>query len=162
MKLIKITFTKTNTEIDAAFDSMSELVSTMYKEFLHTINYSEYVRDNVAYLYTAIDDADLYKLTGILDQFAGGYAVEDITTEALYGDIDTKQFEVQSENGGLPSNAVSVVVESFIDANLTTDVVLEKILDLGSESLSDKDIEVLENGEVLNPVLPFKFIVSGE
>lgn len=162
MKLIKITFTKTNTEIDAAFDSMSELVSTIYKEFLHTINYSEYVRDNVAYLYTAIDDADLYKLTGILDQFAGGYAVEDITTEALYGDIDTKQFEVQSENGGLPSNAVSVVVESFIDANLTTDVVLEKILDLGSESLSDKDIEVLENGEVLNPVLPFKFIVSGE
>ncbi len=162
MKLIKITFAKTNTEIDAAFDSMSELVSNMYKEFLHTINYSEYVRDNVAYLYTAIDDADLYKLTGILDQFAGGYVVDDLTTEALYGDIDTKQFEVQSENGGLPSNAVSVVVESFIDANLTTDVVLEKILDLGSESLSDKDIEVLENGEVLNPVLPFKFIVSGE
>ena len=159
MKLIKITFKSKASEIDAEFESLPETIQNIYNQFFHNINYSEFTKDDISYIYTSIDSSDFVRLLNILDNFSGEYLVEDISKEALYGKINTNQFEVVSQTGGVPSNAVSMVINSFIDNNLNTDIVLEKITDLGRESLVDKDIEVLENGEVLEPVLPFKFIV---
>jgi len=68
---------------------------------------------------------------------------EDITKDALYGKIDTTPY-VEGK-GGIEYNLVEYYLENFIDSNLDIDTVLEKISELGKESLNKKDMLVLKN-----------------
>lgn len=134
MKFIKITSKHTKEQLNALMSNMSntelDVIESLYSKFQY-VEFTDEVGNEC--MYAVIQEKYIVELFDVYVNFSVNFVYEDMTKEALYSSIITNDADVIS------------MLESYIDANLDVDVVLDKILDLGRESLTDKDILVLSN-----------------
>ena len=83
------------------------------------------------------------QLLTFLSDISVEFTYTDLTKDILFGSLTTTRdlcFESEEEEIKFLN-----MIENFINDNLSVDIVLDKILEFGSESLTNRDILVLEN-----------------
>lgn len=132
MKFIKITTKHTDEQLRELMSKLSiseiDFIEKTYDKF----NYVEFINEiGNKCMFASIDSSHITDLLSTYVSLSLDFIYEDLTKEALYNNIPTDNADVLA------------MLESYIDDNLDADTVLDKILELGKESLTDKDILVL-------------------
>jgi hypothetical protein len=136
-KFIKITTKHTKEELAAFVANMSaselDNLSVAYDKF----DYVEFDNeDGFECMFAVINEAHISELLDMYVALSVNFSYEDLTKEALYSSLDTSTYNTHIDD-------INKLIEAFIDSNLDVDTVLDKMLDLGKESLNDKDMLVL-------------------
>ena len=138
MKFIKVETKHTRQDINNIVSKLEnvevEILTKLYSTFKH-IEYK--TKEGFVGMYAAIDDESIEKLFAEYIKSSIGFSYEDLTKSILYGNVP----EMEDDNEQLNLNYIA---KQFVEENLITDVVLEKILESGLESLSEFDKKVLE------------------
>ena len=138
MKFVKVTTKHTDEEIDniiAQLDEVSfELMLSLYESFKYVEVHNE---DKHSVMYAAIEERQLEKLMLHFIRQGVDFLYEDITKSVLYGYIP----ELENEE---KASTLKTIIDVFVDENLDTDTVLDKISEIGYHKLSERDKKVLQ------------------
>jgi len=97
-----------------------------------------------------VDEKELEEFKKILtkiEEFYGGYSIyENITEEVLFDTFDCKIF-------GYAEDHLVCIFHDYRKNNLTKDILLDKILKYGKDSLTENDILFLDDKEMIFPFL---------
>jgi len=137
MKFIKLTTNHTAVELSTMLNTLSkyeiDAISDLYRKF----DDIEFVDANgFVGMFAAIHSNHITDLLDVYVKLGVNFKYQDITKEALYNTIDTTEFKHIKDE-------LSLCVSTFITDNLDIDTVLEKITDLGKQSLTKTDLLVL-------------------
>lgn len=138
MKFVKLTtnYTKEEEEdINNLVDDFSmQNLEKLYSTFEHVKFYS---KEQTASLYAIVDDKTIEALFSEYIKFNTIVKYEDMSKSVLFGhipDIEGKYSKIELEN----------MINSFIENNLSVDVVLDKMNEVGLSKLSERDMKILE------------------
>lgn len=138
MKFVKVTTKHTDEEIDnmiAQLDTVSfELMLSLYESFKYIEVHNE---DKHSVMYAEIEEKQLEKLMLHFLRQGVDFLYEDITKSILYGEVPKLEKEEDVTK-------LKAIIDVFVDENLDTDVVLDKISEIGYNQLTERDIRVLQ------------------
>ena len=137
MKFIKITVNNTNEEVDAIlsdFDSTS--LGFVGKLYLNVKHIEFDLEDGRGMMYAEMEERQVNKLLSIYVKYGVDFSYEDITKFVLFGNIPPVNEEKCEE--------LKALIKLFIEDNLDTDTVLEKISEVGYHKLTECDFKVLQ------------------
>lgn len=136
MKFIKITVKNTEAEIDniiSEFDSISfEFIKNLY-EMQKYIEFD--LEDGRNVMYVEISESKASQLLSIYVKYGVDFSYEDITKFVLFGNVPFVNEEKCED--------LKALIKIFIEDNLDTDTVLDKINEMGINSISEQDKKVL-------------------
>lgn len=140
MKFIKVITKHTSEELDIilnGLDSFSfEFMLSLYESFRY-VEIDLPNGHNV--LFAAIEDNQIEKLMSEFVKNEIDFTYEDITKLILYG--ETLKIEDEEK-----LKTLNIIIDEFIENNLDTDFVLEKLHELKDvKYLNQRDLKVLEN-----------------
>ena len=138
MKFVKVITKHTDEEIDnmiAQLDEVSfELMLSLYESFKYVEVHNE---DKHSVMYAEIQEKQLEKLMLHFLRQGVDFSYEDITKSVLYGYVP--KLEKEEDNAKLKA-----IIDVFVDENLDTDTVLDKISEIGLNNLTERDKKVLQ------------------
>jgi hypothetical protein len=136
MKFIKITINHTEQEVGniiSEFDSVSlNFIEELYSNQKH-IEFD--LEDGRGVMYAEMEENQVSKLLSIYVKYGLDFSYEDITKSVLFGNVPFVNEEKCEE--------LKALIKIFIEDNLDTDTVLDKISEMGIESISEQDKKVL-------------------
>jgi hypothetical protein len=139
MKFIKVITAHTQEEVDSLVAEFDEITFDRIFKLYTSFNYVEFNNESgKTAMYAAIEEGQIKQLFSEFVKQEIQFSYEDITKQVLFGTIPTL------ENEELNNNLQSIA-SMFIDDNLDTNVVLDKISELGMASISERDKKVLES-----------------
>ena len=150
MKLVLINTKHTPTELENIISAQKPQYVAFLKSLYKTFDYVEFVTDDnhvqmIAFLSQDALDSLLIQYNKLKIDFEG----KDLIKKILKGDMQT--FEFPSMYSEFPEELVELnakffaLYTSFLQHNITVDVVLDKINQYGIESLTDFDKQFLAN-----------------
>ena len=92
-------------------------------------------------MFCYIHDNYIPELFQLFIDLSIGFTYKDITKDVLYGNIPTEDVYFNSDVDEAEFNDM---VDMFINDHLDIDIVLDKVLEFGKESLTERDILILE------------------
>jgi len=149
-KVIKITTQHTIEDLADIFDELCDIEQTILVDLEQSLEDSvDFCYNGKTYDYdignslsiSVFSEEELKNTLGYYDLCNLSYTYEDITEEVLFDQHDAKQY------GDLYYD-VRNLFDRFIHKNLTQDMVLDKILLYGIDSLSVKDKSILDGKEI--------------
>jgi hypothetical protein len=144
MKFYRIETDHTQLEIDKIIFkftlSESEEIDKIFKN-LNVVEFTDERRKES--LFAVLNETDLEKIKNIYIKYHINYSVTDLTKEVLF-DIP---FNVRYKDSYMRNVSLKIrkMIKDYKKNWTTTDVVLDKILELGIESLTDFDYSVLKS-----------------
>ena len=136
MKFIKIINNHTEQEVDdiiSNFDSVSlNFIGELYLNQKH-IEFN--LEDGRGVMYAELEESQVNKLLSIYVKYGLDFSYEDITKSVLFGNVPFVNEEKCED--------LKAIIKIFIEDNLDTDTVLDKISEMGIESISEQDKKVL-------------------
>lgn len=139
MKFVNITTLHTSDSLDLIASELPEATINKLTKFYNTFNHIEYTLENgdVA-MFAIIDTQTLVEITSEYIKCGVSFSTVDLTKEILFGYAPSiNNLEKQSE--------LNQLVKDFIEDNLNMDIVLDKIIDKGIESLTEYDKLILQS-----------------
>ncbi len=138
MKFIKVETKRTRKDINDIISKLENVEIEILTNFYSTFNHLEYTTKNgFVGMFAIIDNDSIEYLFAEYVKAGIGFSYEDLTQTVLFGNIPEIEDEQEQPN-------LSFLAKHFVEENLNTDAVLEKINYSGIESLSEYDIKVLE------------------
>ena len=138
MKFIKITTRHTREELDKVVDGLDKVYKKILIDLYSEFNHLEYnTKDGFVAMYASIDDRKLVKLFECFTKNSLDFSYEDITKNVLFGNIPRIDQEHEEPN-------LKCLIDEFVADNLDTNTVLDKISEMGFNSLTEQDLKVLE------------------
>lgn len=138
MRFIKIVTKHTKEEIDSIFSNFTDISKQLMEEFYSTFRYNNFIdADGLVNMYAIIDSKGIEKLLKVYTDNYISFSYTDLTKQVLYGQVKSEGFIYDS--------FVNDFIDSFINENLSVDIILDKISELGKDSLSQKDLKILQN-----------------
>jgi len=138
MKFIKVITEHTQEEMDGLVSEFDEITFDRLLNLYNSFNYVEfYTEEGKTAMYASLNVRQIEQLFSEFIKHEVKFSFEDITKQVLFGTIP--KIENEEKN-----NCLEAIVNMFIDENLDTDVVLDKINELGITSISERDKKVLE------------------
>jgi len=136
MKFIKITINHTEQEVDniiSEFDSVSlDFIGELYLKQKH-IEFN--LEDGRGIMYAEMEESQVNKLLSIYVKYGVDFSYEDITKSVLFGNVPFVNEEKCED--------LKALIQIFIEENLDTNTVLDKISEMGIDSISEQDKKVL-------------------
>ena|ERR1035437_755040 len=136
MKFIKLTTYNTEEEIDniiSEFDSMALSFMTKIYEMQKHISFD--TEENITVMYAEMEDTQVNEFLSIHVKYGVKFSYEDITKSILFGNVPVINEEKIEE--------LKALINLFIEENLNSDIVLDKINEMGVEFISEQDKKVL-------------------
>ena len=140
-KFIKIETNLKDSDIDNYNLSNSDRNKMI--DIFSKFDYVEFKREDFNCFFCAVHINYIPQLLTFLSDISVEFTYNDLSKDILFGILtNTKDlcFESEQEEVKLKN-----MIDNFINDNLTVDIVLDKILELGKNCLTSKDIQVLEN-----------------
>ena len=138
MKFIKIVTNHTKEEIDAIFSKFSSIDKQLMEDFYSTFKHNNFIDSNDSIsMYAVIDSSGVDKLLKVYTDNSISFTYTDLTKQVLYGQVKSTGFIFDS--------FINDFINDFIDKNITVDIILEKITELGKDSLNEKDLSILKS-----------------
>ena|ERR1035437_3499760 len=148
IRFIKITTLYTEAEMDAIVHAMSDAEAEAIVKLYAKFNIVEFVNElGYQCMFVAIHENYITELLETYTKYSVSFTYEDMTKEALYGMFDITKVGISDGSVSIHDTICSLkdLLENFIESNLEPDMVLDKITELGINSLSEKDKRVLES-----------------
>lgn len=131
-KFIKITTNHTDLELREMASSLSSDEVDAIEIFQDNFKCVEFADESgFQCMYIMIDEKHITELLSFYVRLSVNFSFEDISKDVLFGKVPTVDDELVE------------LTNTFIDNNLDIDMVLDKILEMGKESLNEKDLFVL-------------------
>lgn len=143
MKFVNVITHSTQSEIDEILYSMSLQDAQQIEKIYSMFDFVEYTSKNgFECMFCIVDENDLSELSKSYNKFNIKYEFIDLTKSVFY---DNK-FPINFKNqyGLTVKSKVSKLIEKFKTEFITSDIILDKILEKGIESLTDFDKSILE------------------
>lgn len=142
MKLIKVTTTHTQDEIDDIVNNVNKYHIDILKNLYSKFNYVEFLNENnFVSMFCVVDDNIMDKLRDSYISFSISFKFEDLTKDALLcNKIKTDFLEHHID----VSDMINNLINSFYLDNITVDNILDKINIKGVKSINDVDKIILE------------------
>ena len=140
-KFIKIETNLKDSDIDNYNLSNSDRNKMI--DIFSKFDYVEFKREDFNCFFCVVHINYITQLLTFLSGISVEFTYTDLSKDILFGILtNTKDlcFESEQEEVKLKN-----MIDNFINDNLTVDIVLDKILELGKNCLTSKDIQVLEN-----------------
>lgn len=143
MKFVNVITHSTQSEIDEILYSMSLQDAQQIEKIYSMFDFVEYTsKSGFECMFCIVDENDLSELSKSYNKFNIKYEFNDLTKSVFY---DNK-FPINFKNqyGLTVKSKVSKLIEKFKTEFITSDIILDKILEKGIESLTDFDKSILE------------------
>ena len=139
MKFIKVTTEHTQEELDGLVSELDKITFDRLLALYDSFSYIEYYNENnKSAMYAALNDNQIKQLFSEFMKQEVKFSYEDITKQVLFGNLPVlKNRELNKDLQG--------ILDLFIDENLDTDIVLDKINEMGINSISKRDKRVLNS-----------------
>lgn len=138
MKFVHIITNHTQEEVDLIFTNFSSIGKELVEELYTKFKYNNFIDSNGKInMYAAIDSNSMEKLAKVYVENGVDFTYVDLTKQVLYGQLRS--------NGFIYDSFINEFIDNFIDRNINVDIVLEKITELGKDSLNEKDLSILKN-----------------
>lgn len=138
MKYLKITSKLTFEQLDQQSEVNLSKFELELAEELKKLYSFEYIQTcNNFGMIVCIHDNYLDKLVKLLTKIDQDIFIEDLTKVVLFGQLNIDALI------GNEYSLIKYYTEQFISENLTIDIVLDKILEFGKESLNNRDLSLL-------------------
>lgn len=138
-KFIQIKTNVKDTESFNISDSNVDRMKKIYSKF----EFTEFMdKDGYSNMFCVIHENYITQLFQFLSELTIEFTYKDLTKDVLFGffpNVEDLHFESEEELA-----SYNYLINEFLDANLDVDTVLDKILEHGKSSLTDKDISVLQ------------------
>ena len=144
MKFVNVITHSTQSEIDEILYSMSLDDAKQIEKIYSMFDFVEYTSKNgFECMFCIVDENDLLALSKSYNKFDIKHDFFDLTKSVFY---DNK-FPINFKNqyGLTVKSKVSKLIEKFKIEFTTSDIILDKILEKGIDSLTDFDKSVLES-----------------
>ena len=142
MRLINITTSHTNEDIDDILYTLSESEIHKIKTIYDKIRFVEYVKDNFNCMFCIVNDYDIDDLSKLYNTLSVKFKMEDITKKViLCDDVNTSYL---SDGGFDVSKEIDNLIKDFYKDNVTTDDILDKINLKGIKSITKVDKLILK------------------
>lgn len=140
MKYLKITSKLTFEQLDQQSEVNLSKFELELAEELKKLYSFEYIQTCTNFgMIVCISDNYLDKLVKLLNKIDKNIFIEDLTKIVLFGQLDINVLI------GTEYSLIKYYTEQFINENLTIDIVLDKILEYGKESLTNRDLILLKS-----------------
>jgi len=141
MRLINVTTSHTNENIDDILYSLSESEIHKIKIIYDKIRFVEYVDNNFNCMFCIVNDYDLGDLSNLYKTLSINFKIKDLTKSVLLcDDIKTSYL---SERGFDVSKEINELIKDFYKENVTADDILDKINLKGIKSITKVDKLIL-------------------
>jgi hypothetical protein len=144
MKFYRVYTDHNEEEIEKSIDLISEFEFEKVRLIYRRNEFIEFIDEigNVG-MFIIIDDWDKEELAKLFRKCKLSFKFVDLTKEVLMGDfINTNLYD---KFGDSLSEVISFYIEDFYDDFITTDIILDKINERGMNSLTPRDLKVLDN-----------------
>ena len=137
MKFIKIETEHTMAQLDSISDSILGVDSNILVDIYNKHDYINLKNDIGNTCTYIIIDSKLDELIKIYNKYNIKFIAYDITKEVL--------FNLVKSDGFVYDSFINKFIDNYINNNIDVDVVLDKINELGINSLNERDNSVLKN-----------------
>lgn len=142
MKFIKIVTSHTQEEVDKLVSEFDEITFDRIFNLYNSFSYVEFNNESgKTAMYASIEEFQIKQLISEFIQNEIQFSYEDITKQVLFGTIPTLEKEELNNN-------LQAIANLFIDENIDADVVLDKINEMGIESISERDKKILNSQSI--------------
>jgi hypothetical protein len=144
MKFYKIQTDHTQLEIDKIIFKLTLIESEEIDKIFRNLNVVEFTDERrKEALFAVLNEPDLVKLKNLYTKYNINYTINDLSKEVLF-DIP---FNIRYKDSNMRNVTLKIkkIIKDYKKNWTTTDVVLDKILELGIESLTDFDYSVLKS-----------------
>lgn len=144
MKFYKIETDHTQLEIDKIIFKLTLTESEEIDKIFRNLNVVEFTDERrKESLFAVLNETDLEKLKNLYTKYNINYTINDLSKEVLF-DIP---FNIRYKDSNMRNVTLKIkkLIKDYKKNWTTTDVVLDKILELGIESLTDFDYSVLKS-----------------
>jgi hypothetical protein len=143
MKFVNVITKHTQSHIDEILFNMT-LEEVSYIEYVYSMfDFVEYTNDDKKEcMFCVIDDYSLSKLKECYEKFNITYQFEDLTKEVFF-DVRFKT-TFKNQYGFSAKDKIQKLMKTFKNDYTTADIVLDKILEKGVDSLTKFDLSVLQ------------------
>lgn len=144
MRFLNIKTNKTQHDIDIIILNMSNS-DFDYLDYIYSLfDYVEYTDDNdMECMFCVVNDFELSKITECFLRFEIDFKFEDLSKDIFY---DNKfKINFKNHSGLYVKHLIKKLIEDFKNNNITIDIILDKILERGINSLSSFDYTTLKN-----------------
>lgn len=144
MRFLNIITNKTQDEIDTVIFNMSNYDVEYLQEVYSLFEYVEYTNDfGEECMFCVVDDYSFMKISECFLRFDIEFNYVDLSKDIFF---DNK-FKINFKNfsGVYVKHLIKDLIDKFKQDNITVDIVLDKILEKGIQSLSAFDYIILKN-----------------
>jgi len=152
VRFIKIVTSHTNPQLESMILSrgLSEMELENIEKVYNKFKFIEYLdnSENIC-MFLCIHRNHIIELFDLYLKLDMSFKYEDVTTSALFGVLKSQyKIELEGKSIDYVSNNFPLIdkfIDDFVDNNLEVDDVLDKINELGKDSLNEKDLLVLKS-----------------
>lgn len=138
-KFIKIQTNHTKAELDAILAELDPIEVEFLRDLYLNFSYHEFVDNNgFVCMYAYMEEQFVKEICRKYVDLGVSFRFTDITKEVKFH--DTYFFPKEERDAKLVA-----LIHNFINVNISVDDVLEKISELGSDSLTDLDRQILNH-----------------
>lgn len=142
MKFIKIITEHSQEEIDSLVCGFDEITFDRLLQLYNSFNYVEfYTEEGKTAMYAELNERQIEQLFSEFVKQEVKFSYEDITKQVLFGNLPVLEKEELNKN-------LQGILNLFIDENLNTDIVLDKINEMGITAISERDKKVLNSQSI--------------
>jgi hypothetical protein len=142
MKFIKVITEHTQEEMDGLVSEFDEITFDRLLNLYNSFNYVEfYTEEGKTAMYASLYEHQIEQLFSEFIKHEVKFSYEDTTKQILFGNLPILEDEKLNKN-------LQGILNLFIDENLDTDVVLDKISEMGISSISERDKKILNSQSI--------------
>lgn len=141
-RLYRFRSTLTEESVNKIIENLDSALFDAFKELVYSIDYVEFVDERgFESSLCSLSEIELDQTKKLMDAIYGSdrYRCEDVTSDVIMGRHELKSIEEGKEE------QAKQLMQRHMDEYLTKDDVLDKISELGMDSLTNTDYKILES-----------------
>jgi hypothetical protein len=137
MKFIKIIVNNTSEELDLIISELDSVSFDFAMKIYDTQKHVEFdLEDGRGVMYAEMEEQQVKDWLAMYVKYGVNFSYEDITRSVLFREIPPVNEEKREQ--------LEAMIELFIEDNLDSDTVLDKISEVGYDKLTEQDFKILQ------------------
>lgn len=137
MLFIKVSSNHTEADLEKILQNAEPIIVGTVRNLYNSFNYVEYTNHGFEEMYAVASEHEKDQLIKLYEFFGMNFRIEDISKEILFG-YEPEIDDIQK------GEHLKILTKEFVLTHLGIDIVLDKILEKGLDSLTNYDFEVLK------------------